>query len=245
MDPSKVQTMLDGPNSNTVTKLRGFLGLSGYYRKFIEGYGKIVGPLTGLLKNHQFGWNAQDDEAFKKIKLALTTSLVLQLPDFTQPFIIETDTSGVGLGAVLMQGTPGCVFQSGVGSPSKAVVLAIRKWRPYLLGRKFIVRTDRQSLKFLLEQRVIEPEYQRWVSKLLGYEFEIVYKPGSSNKAANALSRKLIAIECATMGGPQWRQWDELRAEVDGDAFLNRIKSEVQMKPDSHKGFELRQGILL
>ncbi|KAJ9538204.1 hypothetical protein OSB04_030937 [Centaurea solstitialis] len=99
-----------------------------------------------------------------------------------------------------------------------ATVLAVWKWRPYLLGRHFAVRSDQQSLRCLLE-RVVEPEYQRWMSKLLGYNFSIVYKPRSVNKVAEALSRKDVEIECSNVGVPQWRQWDSLREELEDYEF--------------------------
>ncbi|KAL0541241.1 hypothetical protein IC582_021283 [Cucumis melo] len=124
---------------------------------------------------------------------------VLALPKFDQSFEIETDVSVLGIGVVLIQAKRPIVFYSHTlamrdrGRPVyerelMAVVLAVQKWRPYLLGAKFIVRTNQRSLKFLLEQRVIQPQYQKWIAKLLGYSFEVVYKPGIENKAADALS---------------------------------------------------------
>lgn len=136
------------------------------------------------------------------------------MPDFTKPFIIETDASGFGWGAVLIQGQQPMAYYSQVLGPQArlksiyekelmAIVFAVLKWRPYLLGRRFIVRTDQQSLKFLLEQRIVGTEYQKWLTKLMGYDFDIQYRSGASNRVANALSRLDSSVECTTLTVPQ------------------------------------------
>jgi len=139
------------------------LGLSGYYRRFIRGYASITAPLTKLLKKDAFHWSAEAEQAFKKLKEVVTTTHVLALPDFNLPFISETDASNIGIGAVLSQNKHPIAFFSKKMSPTMqrhsaytrelfAITEAIAKFRHYLLGKKFIIKSDQQSLKSLLNQ---------------------------------------------------------------------------------------------
>ncbi|KAL4017058.1 hypothetical protein IC575_024732 [Cucumis melo] len=179
VDPDKIKAIADWPCPTTIREVQGFLGLTGYYRRF----------------------NEEAEEAFFKLKTAMLTLPMLALPSFDHPFEIETDTSGYGVDAVLVQSKRPIAFYGHTLSMRDrarpayerelmAVVLSVQRWRPYLLGAKFVVKTDQKSLKFLLEQRVVQPQNQKWVSKWLGYSFEVVYKPGLENKAVDALSRK-------------------------------------------------------
>jgi len=131
----------------------------------------------------------------------MTATLTLAMPNFNDSFTIETDASDEGIGVVLSQQGKPVAFMSRALGVTKlswsiyakemlAIIEAIRLWRLYLLGKKFFIQTDHCSLKYLLEQRIVTPEQQKWVAKLLGYDYEILYRPGRENSTANALSRK-------------------------------------------------------
>nr|KYP39590.1 Transposon Ty3-G Gag-Pol polyprotein [Cajanus cajan] len=209
METSKVQAVIDWPVPKTIKQLRGFLGLTGYYRRFIQGYASIANPLTDLLKKDNFKWSNEADAAFIALKQAITTAPVLSLPDFSQPFVLETDASGSGIGAVLSQNKHPIAFfskklsnrmtkQSAYTREFYAITEAIAKFRHYLLGHRFIIRTDQKSLKSLLDQTLQTPEQQAWLHKFLGYDFSIEYKPGTENLAADALSRSFFMASAVT-----------------------------------------------
>lgn len=201
MDPAKVQAIHDWPQPRSPRAVRGFLGLAGYYRKFVHNYGAIAAPLTALLKKEGFTWNDDAAAAFTALKAAVTSAPVLALPDFTKPFVVECDASTYGFGAVLLQEAHPLAFFSRPVAPRHrslaayereliGLVLAVRHWRPYLWGRRFTVRTNHYSLKYLLDQRLATIPQHHWVGKLLGFDFVVEYKSGATNTVADALSRR-------------------------------------------------------
>ncbi|KZV19421.1 hypothetical protein F511_08762 [Dorcoceras hygrometricum] len=257
VDPRKVAAVKDWPKPATLKGLRGFLGLTGYYRKFVKDYGKIARPLTDLLKKDSFGWNAEAETAFDKLKDALSSTPVLRMPDFKQGFTIDCDASGRGVGAVLSQAGRPIAFFSKALAPrtlSKstyekelmALVLAIQHWRPYLLGRKFVVWTDHRSLTSLLRQRVTTPDQQHWLRKLLGYEFEVKYKAGTQNGAADALSRRQEEMmELKSISVPVWVEHDAIKEAVQKDSKLKDIIQSLE-KGDREEGpYTMLNGVLL
>jgi hypothetical protein len=147
-------------------ELRGFLGLTGYYRKFIQHYAIICQPLTALLeKGAIFAWSSAAETAFQVLKQALISAPVLALPDFSLPFTVDTDACDIGIGAVLSQkGHPLAYVHRALGPRNQglsvyekeylAILLAVPQWRPYLQLGAFVTRTDHQSLTHLTDQRL-------------------------------------------------------------------------------------------
>jgi hypothetical protein len=202
-DPSKIQDILQWKTPTTVTHLRGFLGLTSYYHQFLKGYASICRPLHEALKKNAFKWGQEQEQAFQQLKIIMTTQPVLALPDFSLPFVLETDASGVGLGAVLMQkGQPLDFFSKTLGIKAQAqsiyekeavaILEALKKWRQYLVGNKLFIRTDQQSLKFLTSQRLLEGVHHKLMLKLLEYDYSIEYKKGSGNRVVDVLGFFLL-----------------------------------------------------
>ncbi|XP_072086978.1 uncharacterized protein [Arachis hypogaea] len=230
MERAKVEAVTDWKPPQNLKQLREFLGLTSYYRCFIKGYATIAAPLIDLLKKEAFEWGHRSKLAFNQLKHAISFEPVLALPNFALPFEIETDASGSGIGAVLAQGkypityfskklSPNMQQQSAYTREFYAITEAIAKFRHYLLGKKFVIRTDQQSLKALLEQNLHTPEQHKWLHKLLGYDFEIHYKLGSENVVADALSRSYLAAW--SMPRSEWLQ--SLKEEIATDTFLKDL----------------------
>ncbi|KAL9437883.1 hypothetical protein AB3S75_023702 [Citrus x aurantiifolia] len=165
----------------------------------------------------------------------------------------ETDASGEGIGAVLQQqGRPIAYMSHALGTSKKgwsiynkemlAIVEAVRRWRPYLLGHRFIIKTDQRSIKFFLEQQVATPEQHKWMSKLMGYDYEIVYRPGRENKAADALSRRSDSPLLYLLFVPQIAIWDEIKEATSSDEYMQKILTVAQNQTPGP--YTVRNGLL-
>jgi len=201
-DPSKISSIESWPTPTSVKQVRGFLGLTGYYRKFIRNYGIICHSLTALLKKGVvFCWSSVEDQAFQTLKKALITAPVLALPDFTKTFVVEMDACDVGVGAVLSQdGHPVAFVNKALGPKNRslsvyekeylAILLAVEHWHQYLQLGEFIIQTDHRSLTSLTEQRLHTSWQQKALTKMMGLQYRIVYRKGSENNSADSLSRR-------------------------------------------------------
>jgi len=203
-DPFKVSAVAGWLAPTTVRKVRQFLGMASWYRRFVAGFSTIAAPLTRLTRKHA-KWGPSEEEAFQQLKKVLTTAPVLAYPDFTKCFVLQTDASSCGLEAVLTQyqkdGEHVTAYASRTLNGAErnysatkleclAVVWDIRKMRGYLEGYSFTVVTDYQSLRWLQRLEESIRRLGRWVFKLQQNEFDVRYRKGVANKMANALSRQ-------------------------------------------------------
>ncbi|PHU07534.1 hypothetical protein BC332_24023 [Capsicum chinense] len=238
------------PVPTNVKELRGFLGLTGYYRRFVKGYEMVARPLTELTKKNAFQWLTSAENAFQFLKQALTTVPVLRLPDFTHPFVVECDASSEGIGApiLLQDNHPIAYFSKGLSFSSHlkstydrkllALVLALQKWKHYLLGHHFYVQTDHYSLKYLRSQCITTNEQQRLLMKLLPFDFTIVYKAVKDNLGADSLSRKPLNAEFLSLAIPVplvFSNWqDSLEVDIYTREIIQAISQDPSLQPDFH-----------
>ena len=202
MDQDKVRAIQEWKTPTSLTELRSFLGLANYYRRFIMRYSEKVLPLTELLKKtHIWEWTSQCQEAFEGMKKMLSEDPVLAMPDMLKPFEVQTDASDFALGGVLMQEGHPIAFESRKLSETErrytahekellAVLHCLRTWRHYLLGSKFVVKTDNTAVSHFLTQPKLNPRQARWQEHLAEFDFHLEYKTGKSNSVADALSRR-------------------------------------------------------
>lgn len=255
-DRSKIQVVSDWPTPTDSKQLRGFLGLFGYYRKFIRNYGVLSQPLTDLLKKGSlFLWTPQHQQCFHAVKQALISAPVLALPDFSKNFTVETDASATGIGAVLMQDNHPVAYLSKALGPKAqalstyekeclALIMAVTKWKSYLQHKEFTILTDQKSLIHLGEQRIQEGMQQKAFIKLLGMQYKLVYKKGLENKAVDALSRQahptdIMAISTST---PKW-----LETIIEGyqqDPLTKTLLTELSINGANDKGYTLVDGVI-
>ncbi|KAD6454277.1 hypothetical protein E3N88_08983 [Mikania micrantha] len=202
VDPSKIEAVEKWEAPTTPTEIRQFLGLAGYYRRFIENFSKIAKPLTMLTQKEQkYNWGREQEEAFQLLKHKLCQAPILSLPDGTDNFVVYCDASHQGLGCVLMQKDKVIAYASRQLKVHEknytthdlelgAVIFALKIWRHYLYGTKCIIYTDHKSLQHILDQKMLNMRQRRWVELLNDYDCDIRYHPGKANVVADALSRK-------------------------------------------------------
>ncbi|KAJ9544945.1 hypothetical protein OSB04_024652 [Centaurea solstitialis] len=202
VDPAKVEAVTKWETPKSPTEIRSFLGLAGYYRRFIQDFSKVAVPLTKLTrKNVSFVWGEEQQSAFEILRQNLCKAPVLTLPEGVEDMTVYCDASYHGLGCVLMQRGKVISYASRqlktheVNYPTHdlelaAVVFALKLWRHYLYGVKCTIYTDHKSLRYFLDQPNLNMRQRRWLDVVKDYDCEILYHPGKANMVADALSRK-------------------------------------------------------
>lgn len=255
-DPKNIDAVQKWETPKTVKQVRGFLGLAGYYRKFVKNFGQISRPLTDLLKkDHPFKWTEQTEQAFRTLQQALMSAPVLAIPDFSKPFVVETDASDGGIGVVLSQeGHPISYLSRALGPKNRglstyekefmAILLAVDHWRAYLQVQEFTIQSDHRSLASLDEQRLHTPWQRKALTKLLGLRYKIIYRPGRENGAADALSRKGEQAELAiiSVSVPLWLQ--QVMQSYSQDAEIQSLLEKIATGDTSVQEFTVHDGLI-
>ncbi|XP_031104476.1 uncharacterized protein LOC116007955 [Ipomoea triloba] len=257
-NPSKLLVVVEWPKPTTIKGLRGFLRLTGYYRRFIKGYGIISKPLTNMLKKNSFQWESEADTAFETLKQPMCSAPVLALPDFNKTFTVEADACHKGMGAVLIkEGKPIAYFSKAFGDKHLglsiyekeylSIINVMEKWRSYLIGRHFIIKTDHHSLKFLLEQKITTAIQHKGLAKLLGLQYTIQYKRGVDNCATDALSRRMVDHEDTAMNAissvkPQWAE--KIAQSYENDDWAKEVLTTTLITPDQNPKITVSDGLI-
>lgn len=246
-DDAKVSCIKDFPTPNSAKEVKRFIGMSGWYRRFILNFSTIIAPITSLTtkKAGKFKWTDEAETSFNAIKQALCTAPILAMPDFSKQFSLHTDASDVGVGGVLVQGEGEeervIAFMSHKLTSAQrkytttereclAVLMAIDHFRPYIEGSKFIVITDHSSLIWLQNLKDPAGRLGRWVLKLQQFDFKFVHRKGKFNLVPDALSRAFV---------------NELQLiNFESDDWYTHLKKEVAASPEKYADFKLEENLL-
>lgn len=242
----KIEVIRKYPEPKNLKQLRGFLGMIGYYRRFVKDFAKIAKPLTKLLRGEgdsksvrSINLNLDEKMCFETMKQILTSNDILTYPDFSKPFCLTTDASDYAIGAVLSQGNPGndrpIHFASRTLNKTEesysatekellAIVWALKAFRGYLYGQKVKIFTDHQPLTYNLSPKTSNRKLMNWRNFIEEHDYEITYKPGKSNVVADALSRVQINSLTPTQHSAED---DDSNYIISTEAPLNGFRSQI------------------
>ena len=240
VDRAKIEVVVNWKSPQNVTEVRSFLGLAGYYRRFVRGFSVIASPLTNLLrKGIKFEWTEKCQNSFEQLKGTLVKAPVLTQPTPGKEYTLYSDASYIGLGCVLMQDGKVVAYASRQLKPHEqnypthdlelaAVVFSLKIWRHYLYGEKCRVYTDHNSLKYLLTQKELNLRQRRWLELFKDYDCIIDYHPGKANIVADALSRKTVVA--MSLQYSDWRLGDDgaMLAQLEAQPILKQMIIDAQ-----------------
>eukprot|EP00253_Pinus_taeda_P011610 PITA_11610 len=259
VDPEKIKTILEWPVPKDVADIRSFMGLAGYYRRFVEGFSRVAYPITSLQKKgRSFKWSSECQQSFEKLKQLLTSPPVLSIADPNKDYVVCTDASGEGVGGVLMQEGRVIAYESrklkeheqkysAYDLELAAVIHALKMWRHYLLGRKFLLLTDHHSLTNYFSQPTLNARQARWADFLSGFDFDIKHLKGKENRVADALSRKVHCLYEITFSKWENSLQEMMKTAASQDAEYQRLKQQVPLSSkESPQEYEIsKDGMLL
>ncbi|KAL4037249.1 hypothetical protein IC575_000837 [Cucumis melo] len=243
VDPQKVEAVVNWERPISATEVRSFLGLAGYYRRFIEDFSRLALPLTALTrKNVKFEWSDKCEQSFQQLKKRLVTAPILALPVTGKDYVIYCNASRLGLGCVLMQNGNVIAYASRqlkeheCNYPTHdlelaAVVLALKIWE------KCHIFTDHNSLKYIFDQKELNLRQRRWLELIKDYDCTIEYHPGKANVVADALSRK-SRLPKSALCGIRVALLNELRGSKavvtteDSGSLLAQFQVEFELRTD-------------
>jgi hypothetical protein len=242
VDPSKVASVTEWESPKNAGAIRSFLGLAGYYQRFIENFSKIAKPTTELLKKYKkFEWTDSCEAIFQELKQRLVSAPILCLPGIQKDFQVYCDASRQGLDSVLMQnGRVVCYTSCQLKHHERnyptddlelaSVVHALKVWRHYLMGKHCDVFTNHKSLKYIFTQKELNMRQRRWLELIKEYDMSLQYHPGKANVVANALSRKgyVNGLTSGELPEELYEQFKDLKLEIVPEGFLASL--EVQPK---------------
>jgi hypothetical protein len=260
VDLEKVQAIREWPAPRNVAEVRYFMGLAGYYRRFIAGFSKIAHSITSLQRmENKFQWTEECESSFQRLKQLLTSAPILKIADPNKDYVVCTDACKEGLGGVLSQeGFVVCYESRKLKEHEKnyathdlelaAIVHALRKWRHYLMGKIFELRTDHNGLKYLFDQPTLNARKIRWLEFLCEYEFDIKHIKGKENKVVDALSRKVHKLHAVAISMYRTEMKDRILEASDTDLQYKGLVAKLQQceEPQPKEGYTMgADGLLL
>jgi hypothetical protein len=260
VDPENIEAIRKWSAPKNVTEVRSFMGLAGYYRRFIGGFSKIAHPITYLQrKGMKFQWASDCERSFQHLKQLLTNAPILRISDPNEYFIVCTDACNEGLGGVLCQNGFVICYESRKLKEHErnyathdlelaTIVHALKKWRHYLMGKRFELRTYHNGLKYLFDQPNLNARQSRWLEFLSEYDFDIKHIKGKENKVDDALSRRVHELHATTISMYQSDVKIKIQEVANTDLQYKELIAKLQQgkTPQNMDSYELgMDGILL
>jgi hypothetical protein len=259
IDLEKVKAIHEWPAPRNVTEVISFMGLARYYRRFIAGFSRIAHAITSFQKKEKkFQWTEQCENIFQQLKQLLTSAPILKIADPSKDYVVCIDACKEGLGGALSQEGFVVFYESRKMKEHEnnyathdlelaAVVHALRKWRHYLMGKKFELRTDHNSLKYLFDQPTLNARQIRWLEFLCEYDFDIRYIKGKDNKVADALSRKVHELHAIAISMYRTELKDKILEVANANLQYQRLVAKLHQheKPQTKESYTLGTDDLL